>query len=180
MARDCHEARNVCRNRRSWTDWPRVPAGAAARSSAESKARRIAGSLSTHSSPRLSGVLRTRYASNANLKEPCECCSSKNTLRRTMEAASGSAQRHRTPYGEKRRGARRPLERTRLVCSGPFVAHLSWTVLALVLSFVLILTRLRCRTVIRLLRALSSLLCGPIGLLTDVLRLSTHDSPQRI
>jgi hypothetical protein len=82
--------------------------------------------------------------------------------------------------GKKGEGREGPLERTRLVCSGPSVAHLSWTVLALVLSFVLILTRLRYRTVFRLLRALSSLLSGPIGLLTDVLRLSTHDSPQRI
>jgi hypothetical protein len=38
---------------------------------------------------------------------------------------------------------------------------------------------LRRRTVIRLLRALSSLLPGSVGLLPNVLRLTTHDSPHK-
>jgi hypothetical protein len=61
----------------------------------------------------------------------------------------------------------------RSVRAAALVAHLSGTVLALALSF--ILTRLWRGTVFRLLRALSSLLARSIRLLTNVLRLIAHD-----
>ena len=66
----------------------------------------------------------------------------------------------------------------RSIRTAALIAHLARPVLALVLSFVLVLTRLRRWTVVRLLRALSSLLPGPIRLFTDILRLTTHDSPR--
>jgi hypothetical protein len=59
-------------------------------------------------------------------------------------------------------------------CVAALVARLPRAALALVLSFVL--TRLRGRTVIGLLGALSSPLARPIWLLTYILRLITHDS----
>ena len=75
------------------------------------------------------------------------------------------------------RGAR-SLECTRSIRAAALIARLAWTVLALVLSSVLILTGLRCGTILRLLRAWSSFLPG-LGLLTHVLRLNTHESPHK-